>query len=162
MPPKVCTQILGGGRCYILFEKKIVGLSTWSGVYFWYNVALFPCSGILWRFIYVLMSLILFFWQSHAGKVVERHWYEKNKHIFPASRWEVCIYLCGCVYVRIYVCVWIPSCLTSQAWYSWMMLVILRKYRFPWHMHFENFEYSYICVLCVCVWTTRCLTSQAW
>lgn len=26
---------------------------------------------------------------SHAGKVVERHWYEKNKHIFPASRWEV-------------------------------------------------------------------------
>lgn len=22
-------------------------------------------------------------------KVVERHWYEKNKHIFPASRWEV-------------------------------------------------------------------------
>lgn len=27
--------------------------------------------------------------QSHAGKVVERHWYEKNKHIFPASRWEV-------------------------------------------------------------------------
>lgn len=27
--------------------------------------------------------------QSHAGKVVERSWYEKNKHIFPASRWEV-------------------------------------------------------------------------
>ncbi|RVW96581.1 Protein XAP5 CIRCADIAN TIMEKEEPER [Vitis vinifera] len=26
---------------------------------------------------------------SHAGKVVERHWYEKNKHIFPASRWEI-------------------------------------------------------------------------
>ncbi len=26
---------------------------------------------------------------SHAGKVVERHWYDKNKHIFPASRWEV-------------------------------------------------------------------------
>mmetsp|Transcript_32292 Transcript_32292/g.58685 ORF Transcript_32292/g.58685 Transcript_32292/m.58685 type:complete len:335 (-) Transcript_32292:371-1375(-) len=25
---------------------------------------------------------------SHAGKVVERHWYERNKHIFPASRWE--------------------------------------------------------------------------
>ena len=25
---------------------------------------------------------------SHAGKVVERHWYEKNKHIFPANRWE--------------------------------------------------------------------------
>ncbi|KAK9950746.1 hypothetical protein M0R45_006218 [Rubus argutus] len=26
--------------------------------------------------------------ESHPGKVVERHWYEKNKHIFPASRWE--------------------------------------------------------------------------
>lgn len=25
---------------------------------------------------------------SHAGKVVHRSWYEKNKHIFPASRWE--------------------------------------------------------------------------
>ncbi|KAJ3172997.1 hypothetical protein HDU88_004456 [Geranomyces variabilis] len=27
--------------------------------------------------------------ESHAGKVLERAWYEKNKHIFPASRWEV-------------------------------------------------------------------------
>ncbi|KAL2919288.1 hypothetical protein HK105_200931 [Polyrhizophydium stewartii] len=26
---------------------------------------------------------------SHAGKVMERAWYESNKHIFPASRWEV-------------------------------------------------------------------------
>ncbi|CAO3586105.1 unnamed protein product [Absidia cylindrospora] len=26
--------------------------------------------------------------ESHAGKVVERSWYERNKHIFPASRWE--------------------------------------------------------------------------
>ncbi|EDV22348.1 uncharacterized protein TRIADDRAFT_28870 [Trichoplax adhaerens] len=26
--------------------------------------------------------------ESHAGKVVLRHWYERNKHIFPASRWE--------------------------------------------------------------------------
>lgn len=26
---------------------------------------------------------------SHAGKVVERNWYNRNKHIFPASRWEV-------------------------------------------------------------------------
>ena len=26
--------------------------------------------------------------QSHAGKVVLRNWYERNKHIFPASRWE--------------------------------------------------------------------------
>ena len=22
-----------------------------------------------------------------AGKVVDRHWYNKNKHIYPASRW---------------------------------------------------------------------------
>lgn len=26
--------------------------------------------------------------ESHAGKVLTRHWYERNKHIFPASRWE--------------------------------------------------------------------------
>lgn len=26
---------------------------------------------------------------SHPGKIVERRWYERNKHIFPASRWEV-------------------------------------------------------------------------
>lgn len=24
-----------------------------------------------------------------AGKVVDRHWYNKNKHIFPASHWAV-------------------------------------------------------------------------
>ncbi|KAF9791237.1 XAP5-domain-containing protein [Thelephora terrestris] len=27
--------------------------------------------------------------ESHAGKVVERSWYQRNKHIFPASRWEL-------------------------------------------------------------------------
>jgi len=27
--------------------------------------------------------------ESHAGKVVERSWYNRQKHIFPASRWEV-------------------------------------------------------------------------
>mmetsp|Transcript_39547 Transcript_39547/g.77447 ORF Transcript_39547/g.77447 Transcript_39547/m.77447 type:complete len:338 (-) Transcript_39547:129-1142(-) len=26
--------------------------------------------------------------ESHAGKIVQRVWYERNKHIFPASRWE--------------------------------------------------------------------------
>lgn len=26
--------------------------------------------------------------ESHAGKVLLRRWYERNKHIFPASRWE--------------------------------------------------------------------------
>lgn len=26
--------------------------------------------------------------ESHAGKVVERSYYQRNKHIFPASRWE--------------------------------------------------------------------------
>jgi protein FAM50 len=25
----------------------------------------------------------------HAGKIIEKSWYEKNKHIFPANRWEV-------------------------------------------------------------------------
>jgi XAP5, circadian clock regulator len=33
--------------------------------------------------------------ESHAGKVVERSYYQKNKHIFPASRWEVGA-LCAC------------------------------------------------------------------
>jgi len=27
--------------------------------------------------------------ESHAGKVIHRTWYDKNKHIFPASRWEL-------------------------------------------------------------------------
>eukprot|EP00037_Helgoeca_nana_P020227 m.199894 g.199894 ORF g.199894 m.199894 type:complete len:329 (-) comp25182_c2_seq1:1258-2244(-) len=27
--------------------------------------------------------------ESHAGKVILRSWYERNKHIFPASRWEM-------------------------------------------------------------------------
>jgi hypothetical protein len=27
--------------------------------------------------------------ESHPGKVVQRRWYERNRHIFPASRWEV-------------------------------------------------------------------------
>ncbi|EJU05149.1 XAP5-domain-containing protein [Dacryopinax primogenitus] len=27
--------------------------------------------------------------ESHAGKVVQRSWYNRQKHIFPASRWEV-------------------------------------------------------------------------
>jgi protein FAM50 len=26
---------------------------------------------------------------THAGKVVDRHWYEKHKHIFPYNKWEV-------------------------------------------------------------------------
>lgn len=34
------------------------------------------------------LHLLSFSLQSHAGKVVLRSWYEKNKHIFPASRWE--------------------------------------------------------------------------
>ena len=33
--------------------------------------------------------------ESHAGKVVERSWYQRNKHIFPASRWEVRNPHCG-------------------------------------------------------------------
>ncbi|EDL43928.1 XAP-5 DNA binding protein, putative [Plasmodium vivax] len=26
---------------------------------------------------------------THAGKLVEKKWYERNKHIFPASKWEI-------------------------------------------------------------------------
>lgn len=27
--------------------------------------------------------------ESHAGKIVDRKWYERHKHIFPACRWEM-------------------------------------------------------------------------
>lgn len=27
--------------------------------------------------------------ESHAPKVVLRDWYDRNKHIYPASKWEV-------------------------------------------------------------------------
>lgn len=27
--------------------------------------------------------------ETHAGKVILRSWYDRHKHIFPASRWEV-------------------------------------------------------------------------
>lgn len=27
--------------------------------------------------------------ESHAGKVMSRTWYDRNKHVFPASRWEM-------------------------------------------------------------------------
>eukprot|EP00933_Yihiella_yeosuensis_P066147 TRINITY_DN70248_c0_g1_i1.p1 TRINITY_DN70248_c0_g1~~TRINITY_DN70248_c0_g1_i1.p1 ORF type:complete len:357 (-),score=94.33 TRINITY_DN70248_c0_g1_i1:116-1186(-) len=27
--------------------------------------------------------------ESHAGKIVDKKWYERNKHVFPASRWEI-------------------------------------------------------------------------
>jgi len=33
--------------------------------------------------------------ESHAGKVVERSYYQRNKHIFPASRWEVSLVRCS-------------------------------------------------------------------
>ncbi|KAL0422832.1 UNVERIFIED_CONTAM: protein XAP5 CIRCADIAN TIMEKEEPER [Sesamum latifolium] len=47
--------------------------------------------------------------ESHAGKVVERHWYEKNKHIFPASRWEGVWQLLmpsDCVHQRLFGSSW--------------------------------------------------------
>ena len=25
----------------------------------------------------------------HPGKIVDRSWFERNKHIFPANRWEI-------------------------------------------------------------------------
>lgn len=48
--------------------------------------------------------------QSHAGKIVTRGWYERNKHIFPASRWEVVsaaapAVLCGAVLTVLLCCV---------------------------------------------------------
>lgn len=43
---------------------------------------------IHFTFIIILNHLLIGI-QSHAAKVVERRWYERNKHIFPASRWEI-------------------------------------------------------------------------
>lgn len=43
----------------------------------------------LWLFPYDYHMRVPLPLQSHPGKIVERHWYERNKHIFPASRWEV-------------------------------------------------------------------------
>ncbi|KAE9447344.1 hypothetical protein C3L33_20753, partial [Rhododendron williamsianum] len=47
--------------------------------------------------------------ESHAGKVVERHWYEKNKHIFPASRWEV-----HALSLSLFVWVWVEVITASD------------------------------------------------
>lgn len=35
------------------------------------------------------MTYFCIFLLHYTGKVAERRWYERNKHIFPASRWEV-------------------------------------------------------------------------
>ena len=62
------------------FEKGTKHAEFWFEVsvrlkaafqYFFFQLFFFPFSN-----------------QSHAGKVVMRHWFERNKHIFPASRWE--------------------------------------------------------------------------
>ena len=42
----------------------------------------------LFSFTYPNIGMTIFHLQSHAGKVCLRSWYERNKHIFPASRWE--------------------------------------------------------------------------
>lgn len=39
--------------------------------------------------------------ESHAGKVVERSYYQRNKHIFPASRWEVCILMISASWFKL-------------------------------------------------------------
>ena len=50
-------------------------------------------SGPLFRFdvhddVRVVMDATKEKEDSHPGKVVQKHWYKNNKHIFPASRWE--------------------------------------------------------------------------
>lgn len=39
--------------------------------------------------------------EAHAGKIVQRSWYEKNKHIFPANRWEVYDVSESCIYAYV-------------------------------------------------------------
>lgn len=38
--------------------------------------------------------------ESHAGKVLLRNWYERNKHIFPASRYRIVCSHCICLFLR--------------------------------------------------------------
>ncbi|CAD5214907.1 unnamed protein product [Bursaphelenchus xylophilus] len=50
-------------------------------------------TGPLWQFdavgeIRLRQDAALDIGESHPVKVVMRNWYEKNKHIYPASRWE--------------------------------------------------------------------------
>ena len=35
------------------------------------------------------VTFFCFICYTLTGKIAERRWYERNKHIFPASRWEV-------------------------------------------------------------------------
>uniref|UniRef100_A0A914N7H5 Protein FAM50 homolog n=1 Tax=Meloidogyne incognita TaxID=6306 RepID=A0A914N7H5_MELIC len=60
-------------------------------------------TGPLWQFesvgeIRVRQDAALDVGESHPVKVVLRSWYEKNKHIYPASRWEP--FVPGKVYKR--------------------------------------------------------------
>ena len=42
--------------------------------------------------------------ESHPGKIVERRWYERNKHIFPASKW--CL---GTAFFRLHLFIRVPN-----------------------------------------------------
>uniref|UniRef100_A0A914I867 Protein FAM50 homolog n=1 Tax=Globodera rostochiensis TaxID=31243 RepID=A0A914I867_GLORO len=60
-------------------------------------------TGPLWQFeavgeIRVRQDAALDIGESHPVKVILRSWYEKNKHIYPASRWEP--FVPGKVYKR--------------------------------------------------------------
>ena len=48
-----------------------------------------PLHTVLSAFSSSTTPQIFLTWElAHAGKIVDRHWYNRNKHIFPASRWE--------------------------------------------------------------------------
>lgn len=74
-------EVLFYSRCNYLFEIQVYKTRFSLRVL----INLFS----IFLLLVILISYLYLNQQSHAGKVVERHWYEKNKHIFPASRWEV-------------------------------------------------------------------------
>lgn len=74
----------------------------------------------------LILILPLIFWQSHAGKVVERHWYEKNKHIFPASRWEV-LSLFSCAPIHLSACTYDINPESSVMGFELYLMLCFRK-----------------------------------
>ncbi|KHN81173.1 Protein FAM50 -like protein [Toxocara canis] len=83
--------------------------------------------------------------ESHPVKVVLRSWYEKNKHIYPASRWEA--FVPNVPHLHMFFCLdilWMPACAQT------MVAVVLRswyeknKHIYPasrWEAFVPNKEY---------------------
>ena len=81
------------------------------------------CISVILLLTFFFLLLLSFSNQSHAGKVVMRHWFERNKHIFPASRWEP--------YDPEKK--WDKYTVSSQAYPTWLWSkLIIKMALFPW------------------------------